>query len=59
MASGPLSRRRRLGVLLICSMSLFLVGLDITAVNVALPDIGRSWTPISRGCSGPSARTRS
>jgi EmrB/QacA subfamily drug resistance transporter len=28
-------------VLLICSMSLLLVGLDITAVNVALPDIGR------------------
>jgi EmrB/QacA subfamily drug resistance transporter len=41
MATESLSRRRRLGVLLICSMSLFLVGLDITAVNVALPDIGR------------------
>jgi EmrB/QacA subfamily drug resistance transporter len=28
-------------VLLICSMSLFMVGLDITAVNVALPSIGK------------------
>lgn len=40
---GPgqrLSRGRRVGVLLICSMSLLIVGLDITAVNVALPDIG-------------------
>ncbi len=34
------SRRQRVGILFICSMSLFLVGLDITAVNVALPDIG-------------------
>jgi MFS family permease len=28
-------------VLLICCMSLFIVGLDITVVNVALPSIGR------------------
>ena len=42
MARIPhLSRRRRIGVLLICSTSLFMVGLDITAVNVALPSIGR------------------
>jgi EmrB/QacA subfamily drug resistance transporter len=34
------TRRRRIAVLLICSMSLFMVGLDITAVNVALPSIG-------------------
>src|SRR4051812_5872280 len=41
MATTPqLSRNRRVGVLLICSMSLFMVGLDITAVNVALPSIG-------------------
>jgi len=40
MTTSPLTRRRRIGILLICSMSLFLVGLDITAVNVALPDIG-------------------
>lgn len=39
--AATLSRRHRFGILLICSMSLFLVGLDITAVNVALPDIGR------------------
>jgi EmrB/QacA subfamily drug resistance transporter len=35
------SRDRRIGILLICCMSLFIVGLDITAVNVALPSIGR------------------
>jgi EmrB/QacA subfamily drug resistance transporter len=39
-ADQLLTRRRRAGVLLICSMSLFIVGLDITAVNVALPAIG-------------------
>ena len=36
-----LSRRRRLLVLGICCMSLFIVGLDTTIVNVALPSIGR------------------
>jgi EmrB/QacA subfamily drug resistance transporter len=36
-----LTRRGRIGVLLICCMSLLIVGLDITAVNVALPSIGR------------------
>jgi EmrB/QacA subfamily drug resistance transporter len=35
-----LSRHRRVGVLLICSMSLLIVGLDVTIVNVALPSIG-------------------
>src|SRR6476661_5249427 len=35
-----LSRRRRLLVLGICCMSLFIVGLDSTIVNVALPSIG-------------------
>ena len=48
-----LGRGRRIGILLICSLSLFLVGLDITAVNVALPSIaadldaslaGLQWT---------------
>src|SRR4051812_35246679 len=34
-----LSRRHRIGILLICCMSLFIVGLDITVVNVALPSI--------------------
>jgi EmrB/QacA subfamily drug resistance transporter len=44
---------QRIGVLLICSMSLFLVGLDVTALNVALPSLadgldadlaGLQWT---------------
>ncbi len=34
-----LSYRRRIGILAICSMSLFIVGLDVTVVNVALPSI--------------------
>jgi EmrB/QacA subfamily drug resistance transporter len=37
---SDLSRKRRTGVLAICCMSLFIVGLDITVVNVALPSIG-------------------
>jgi EmrB/QacA subfamily drug resistance transporter len=36
-------RRRRLLILGICSMSLLLVGLDVTIVNVALPAIHRSF----------------
>jgi EmrB/QacA subfamily drug resistance transporter len=36
-----LSRRRRVLVLIICCFSLFIVGLDSTIVNVALPAIGR------------------
>ncbi len=39
-----LSRRRRIGVLLICSMSLLIVGLDVTIVNVALPSIGHDFS---------------
>ena len=35
-----LSYQRRLGILAICSMSLLIVGLDVTIVNVALPAIG-------------------
>src|SRR3954453_4472677 len=38
--ASQLSRKRRIRVLFICSMALFMVGLDITAVNVALPSIG-------------------
>ena len=38
---GELSRRRRLLVLAICCMSLLIVGLDNTIVNVALPSIRR------------------
>ena len=36
-----LSQRRRLLVLAICCMSLLLVGMDVTIVNVALPSIRR------------------
>jgi len=35
-----LGRRRRVEVLLICCFSLFIVGLDVTVVNIALPSIG-------------------
>jgi EmrB/QacA subfamily drug resistance transporter len=41
IALPELSRRRRLLVLVICSSSLFIVGLDSTIVNIALPSIGR------------------
>ena len=41
--SSEMSRRRRICVLLICSMSLLIVGLDVTIVNVALPSIGRDF----------------
>ncbi|HEY1761123.1 MAG TPA: MFS transporter [Acidimicrobiales bacterium] len=47
-SSDELSRRRRIGILLICSMSLLIVGLDVTIVNVALPSIGREFhAPLS------------
>ena len=48
-----LTRRHRIGILFICSLNLFMVGLDITIVNVALPSIqtdldgsisGLQWT---------------
>ncbi|MBF9068221.1 MFS transporter [Streptacidiphilus fuscans] len=41
MDTVELSSRRRLLVLAICCMSLFIVGLDSTIVNVALPSIAR------------------
>jgi EmrB/QacA subfamily drug resistance transporter len=40
MGPDALSHRRRQLVLAICCMSLFIVGLDVTIVNVALPSIG-------------------
>jgi len=43
---------------MICSMSLLIVGLDATIVNIALPSIGTTCTPRSRGSSGPSTPTR-
>jgi EmrB/QacA subfamily drug resistance transporter len=48
-AVHELSRNRRVGVLLICCMSLFIVGLDVTVVNVALPSLGRE---LDTGISG-------
>ena len=41
-ASDQLTRAQRLTVLCICSMSLLIVGLDTTIVNVALPSIRTS-----------------
>src|SRR4051794_3116560 len=41
MDSQLSSRAQRTRVLLICCLSLFIVGLDITVVNVALPSIGQ------------------
>ena len=41
MGQPELSRRRRMLVLAICCLSLFIVGLDDTIVNVALPSIRR------------------
>jgi EmrB/QacA subfamily drug resistance transporter len=38
-----LGRNRRIAILMICSMSLLIVGLDVTIVNVALPSISRSF----------------
>jgi EmrB/QacA subfamily drug resistance transporter len=49
VAIHELSHNRRIGVLLICCLSLFIVGLDITVVNVALPSIGRE---LDAGISG-------
>jgi EmrB/QacA subfamily drug resistance transporter len=43
-----LSRQRRYLVLAICCLSLFIVGVDSTIVNVALPAIGRDFrAPVS------------
>ena len=48
MGAQGLSRRRRLLVLAIRCMSLFIVGLDSTIVNVALPSIQRDLhAPVS------------
>jgi MFS family permease len=48
MVAQGFSRRRRLLVLAICCMSLFIAGLDSTIVNVALPSIQRDLhAPVS------------
>ncbi|HWA55127.1 MAG TPA: MFS transporter [Solirubrobacterales bacterium] len=41
MTENDLTRAQRVRVLLVCCLSLFLVGLDITIVNVALPTMSR------------------
>jgi len=41
MGPSELSRRRRMLVLAVCCTSLFIVGIDATIVNVALPSIQR------------------
>ena len=55
-----LSVRRRWTVLAICALSLFLVGLDTTIVNVGLPSIGRGLSRAVREArSRHGGRTRS
>jgi MFS family permease len=44
-----LDARRRWGILSICCTSLFVVGLDTTIVNVALPTIGEGFRVGTRG----------
>ncbi|MFE5832549.1 MFS transporter [Streptomyces sp. NPDC056508] len=44
-----LSARRRRTVLAVCCLSMFLVGLDTTVVNVGLPAIGRGLDADTRG----------
>src|SRR6185437_8214849 len=56
----PAAGRGRRGLMLaVCCMSLFMVGLDNTIVNVGLPDIGRDLTPAFLACNGRSPPTRS
>ncbi|HEY7263070.1 MAG TPA: MFS transporter [Trebonia sp.] len=43
-----LSRQRRYLVLAVCCLSLFMVGLDVTIINLAVPAIGRDFSaPVS------------
>ncbi|MFD5428931.1 MFS transporter [Streptomyces sp. NPDC127084] len=51
LAAPPasLSRRRRWTVLAVCAFSMFLVGMDTTIVNVALPEIGQGLGAGTRG----------
>lgn len=49
IASPTLSKRRRWIVLVVCAMAMFLVGLDTTIVNVALPEMGRDLGAGTRG----------
>ena len=47
--TDDLTRNRRIGVLFICCFALFIVGLDVTVVNVSLPSIGHE---LHAGISG-------
>ncbi|MFF8973637.1 MFS transporter [Streptomyces sp. NPDC014995] len=51
LASPPssLGRRQRWTVLAVCALSMFLVGVDTTIVNVALPEIGQGLSVGVRG----------
>ncbi|WP_314614775.1 MFS transporter [Streptomyces stackebrandtii] len=46
---SPPSTRRRWTVLAVCALSMFLVGVDTTIVNVGLPEIGRGLDVGTRG----------
>ncbi|GHH46964.1 MFS transporter [Streptomyces candidus] len=46
---SPLSARRRWTVLTVCALSMFLVGVDTTIVNVGLPEVGRGLDVGTRG----------
>ncbi|MEU3481947.1 MFS transporter [Streptomyces sp. NPDC033753] len=46
---SPPSARRRWTVLAVCALSMFLVGVDTTIVNVGLPEIGRGLDVGTRG----------
>ncbi|MEU0401128.1 MFS transporter [Streptomyces sp. NPDC006197] len=46
---APLGSRRRWTVLAVCALSMFLVGVDATIVNVGLPEIGRGLDVGTRG----------
>jgi EmrB/QacA subfamily drug resistance transporter len=48
---GELSARRRAVILAACCASVLLVGIDMTAVNVALPSIGRDFGTGTGGLS--------
>jgi MFS family permease len=49
VAIDELARKRKQRILAICCLSLFIVGLDITVVNVALPAVGQE---LDAGISG-------
>lgn len=46
---SPLTARRRWTVLAVCALSMFLVGVDTTIVNVGLPEIGQGLNTGTRG----------